>query len=255
MIKIIQSIAEWKAQLKELTESKKSIGFVPTMGALHQGHLSLVKRASEENDVCVLSIFVNPTQFNNQEDLEKYPRTLERDLELLKTTNAQFVFLPTKEILYPDNYRFQVKETEFSQKLCGAHRPGHFDGVLSVVLKLLQIIKPNKAYFGQKDYQQLQLIKDMCEAFFLDVTVVECPIIRESTGLAMSSRNERLSEAGKQKAATIFELLRQSISKEEFSLRLSNAGFQVDYVEDIESRRFVAASIENVRLIDNQELL
>lgn len=232
----------------------KEIGFVPTMGALHQGHASLLKASRQENDYVVLSIFVNPTQFNNTEDLAKYPKTFEHDLALAESCQVDAVFAPEFAMMYPDQYRYKVSENEFSKILCGTHRPGHFDGVLSVVLKLLQIVKPHRAYFGLKDYQQFHLIKDMCASFFLDLEIKGLPTVREDSGLALSSRNTRLSAEGLQKASLIFKTLEKKLSLEESKQILRQEGFDIDYLEDHFNRRFVAASLEGVRLIDNVEL-
>jgi len=248
---IINSPAEWKAVLQSEALAGKSIGFVPTMGALHAGHISLMERAREENDIVVSSIFLNPTQFNDASDLEHYPQPFEEDCRMAKAAGVDYIFAPTKDLLYPDDYRYRVQETDFSSELCGAHRPGHFDGVLTVVLKLFQVVRPTRAYFGEKDYQQLSLIRGMVDAFFLDIEIVPCPIIRESDGLAMSSRNRRLSEAGRAQASRFYEVLSSSSSEAEAWKGLEEAGFEVDYVTDREGRRYGAVILENVRLIDN----
>ena len=173
-----------------------TIGFVPTMGALHAGHGSLLERARSENELVVLSIFVNPTQFNQASDLAKYPRTVEADLDIARQAGVSAVFIPRDASeLYPEGYRYRLTETDFSKVLCGEHRPGHFDGVLTIVLKLFGLVRANRAYFGEKDYQQLTLIEGMARAFFLETEVVACPTVREEDGLAMSSRNTRLTEA------------------------------------------------------------
>lgn len=231
-----------------------SVGFVPTMGALHAGHFSLIERSKNECDRTVVSIFVNPTQFNNPQDLEKYPRPIEQDLALLKSAGVGAVFLPRAEEMYADAYRFELREKELSRVLCGPTRPGHFEGVLTVVMKLFGIVSPSKAYFGEKDYQQLRLIKDMAAAFFLDTEVIACPTLREADGLAMSSRNLLLSAEHREKAALIYKLLAGPGTAGEVSAALTAAGFKVDYVEDHWGRRFVAAFLGNVRLIDNVEL-
>lgn len=232
----------------------KSVGFVPTMGALHEGHYSLVKRARGECEVVIASIFVNPTQFNDPTDLEKYPRTLEADLEGLASAGCDYVFLPQGSEIYADNYRFEVREKKISAELCGAHRPGHFEGVLTVVLKLFQLVRPQKAYFGEKDYQQLKLIQDMSQSLFLGVEVVPCPTLREADGLAMSSRNLRLQSEERRKAPLLFQVLRNSADVDTARLELERAGFRVDYVEEKWGRRFGAAFLGNVRLIDNVEI-
>jgi pantoate--beta-alanine ligase len=239
----VEAVRAWRRQ------QKGTVGFVPTMGALHAGHLALVERSKRECESTVVSIFVNPTQFNDPKDLDKYPRTLEADLELLEG-HADVVFLPQAEEIYADQYRFQLRESTSSQILCGATRPGHFDGVLTVVMKLFQIVQPNKAYFGEKDFQQLRLIQDMARAYFLEMDVVACPTVREADGLAMSSRNRLLSPAEREKAPLLYRALQ---SPQAWQI-LTDAGFRVDYVEEHWGRRFGAAFLGNVRLIDNVEL-
>lgn len=231
------------------------IGFVPTMGALHEGHLSLIERAKAECDHVIVSLFVNPTQFNDPNDLLKYPRPVEQDLEMLRKARVDAVFLPQSEEIYFDKYRFKVTENDFSSKLCGAQRPGHFDGVLTVVLKLFQLARPDRAYFGEKDYQQLLLIKDMSAALFLDIEIVPCPTQREADGLAMSSRNLRLSPEQREMAPLIHTILRELSDKKidatDARLQLEAAGFRVDYIENYHGRWFAAAFLGEVRLIDN----
>ena len=228
-----------------------SIGFVPTMGALHAGHLALVKSSQRDNDFTVVSIFVNPTQFNQAADLEHYPRTTEADLALLQASNVDAVFMPDAASLYPDGYAYRVSESELSRHLDGAHRPGHFDGVLTVVMKLFNIIRPTQAYFGEKDYQQLQLVRGMVDAFFLPVTVVACPTVREADGLALSSRNVRLDAQQRAQAPGLFRALQSAGSAAQAREALQQLGFDVDYVEDLDGRRLGAVRLGNVRLIDN----
>lgn len=248
-------LADWRAYRSSL---KLPLGFVPTMGALHPGHLSLLKRSIADNAYTVASIYVNPTQFNKAEDLNTYPRTLEQDLAMLEEAGVDAVLLPTYEELYPDAFRFQVTETELSKRLCGAHRPGHFNGVLSVVLKLLNLISPKRAYFGEKDYQQLLLIRGMTTAFHLPVEIIGCAIVREHDGLAMSSRNLRLNKEQRENAANLYRCI--SSAKDSTSARaaLEQAGFVVDYVDDYFEggvrQRLAAASLGDVRLIDNVPL-
>ncbi|MBX3020751.1 MAG: pantoate--beta-alanine ligase [Bdellovibrionales bacterium] len=230
------------------------VGFVPTMGALHAGHLALVERAAKECDQILVSIFVNPTQFNDPKDLEKYPRTLERDLELLKAAGADAVFLPQAKEIYNDAYRFEIREKDFSRELCGATRPGHFEGVLTVVMKLFQLARPDRSYFGEKDFQQLTLIQDMARAFFLPIEVVPCPTVREADGLAMSSRNILLTPAEREKAPLLYRTLTSAATVEEARHQLQEAGFRVDYVEEKRGRRFAAAFLGGVRLIDNVQV-
>ena len=250
-LQVFSSISEFKNFRKTL---KSNVGFVATMGALHQGHASLMKQASIENEFSVLSIYVNPTQFNNSTDLEKYPKTLEADLQIASECGVNSVILPVFSEIYADNYRYKLTETEFSKKLCGLNRPGHFDGVLTVVMKLLNIINPTKAYFGEKDFQQVQLIEDMVQSFFMDVQIIRSPTIRETSGLAMSSRNKRLSINGLKKAALIYDNLKNTESLDQVKKNLLSHNFEIDYVEEIKGRRFIAAILEGVRLIDNVKI-
>jgi pantoate--beta-alanine ligase len=197
--------------IKVLKDQKKKLGFVATMGALHQGHMALVKTALSQNDVAIVSVFVNPTQFNNQEDLDKYPRTLERDINLLKTvsTDKIIVFAPTVEAIYNGNTiseQFDFDGLEFEME--GKFREGHFNGVGTIVKRLLEIIQPDKAYFGEKDFQQLQIIKKLAKKYNIPSEIIGCKIQRETSGLAMSSRNERLKEVYKKEASFIYKTLK-----------------------------------------------
>lgn len=197
--------------IKVLKGQKKKLGFVATMGALHQGHMALVKTALSQNDVAIVSVFVNPTQFNNQEDLDKYPRTLERDINLLKTvsTDKIIVFAPTVETIYNGNTiseQFDFDGLEFEME--GKFREGHFNGVGTIVKRLLEIIQPDKAYFGEKDFQQLQIIKKLAKKYNIPSEIIGCKIQRETSGLAMSSRNERLKEVYKKEASFIYKTLK-----------------------------------------------
>jgi pantoate--beta-alanine ligase len=260
-MRLHKTLESWIEARGLIVGSGQTIGFVPTMGALHEGHLSLLRKARAENDVVLLSIFVNPTQFDNPEDLAKYPSTLEQDCDLAEANGCDHIITPNKDMMYPDGYRYRVTESEFSKKLCGAYRPGHFDGVLSVVLKLFNIAKSTRAYFGEKDFQQLELVREMARAFFLDVDVIGCPTLRETDGLAMSSRNVRLSPSDRERAPLFAKVLRDSLlqnkSAEAARAELEALGFRVDYIEDamvgnpFENRRFGAVFLGNVRLIDN----
>ncbi len=245
----VKSICQWREIFRNLPD--KSVGFVPTMGFLHEGHISLVERAKAENEITAVSIFVNPTQFNNQEDLQNYPVSIADDKEKLLELGVDYLLLPDYQELYCDGYRYKVSETSYSQELCGATRPGHFDGVLTVVLKLLNITKATRAYFGQKDWQQFQLVKGMVKAFFLDTQVVGCPTVRESSGLALSSRNKLLSEKDKRIAPLLYEIISKKLPIAEKRKLLKESGFVVDYLTQKEGRVFVAAFLGKVRLIDN----
>jgi pantoate--beta-alanine ligase len=225
-MKIIDSVNTYREMRKEF--EVKKIGFVPTMGALHIGHAALIERSVAECDVTVLSIYLNPTQFDNIADLEKYPATVEADLELAKNLGIEIVLMPDYEQMYPDGFRYQVEETQFSHRLCGAHRTGHFTGVLTVVMKLLNIVRPQRAYFGEKDFQQYKLIESMADAFFLDVEIVACQTVREEDGLAFSSRNLNLDNSERKLAPRLYEALVADVPDEDVCSRLTDSGFDVD---------------------------
>jgi len=250
---VFTEIAPWLAARAAPDFAGRSVGFVPTMGALHAGHRALLERARQENDRVVLSIFVNPTQFDDPADLARYPRTLPEDLALAGDL-VDHVLAPTALELYPDGYRFRASETAVSRQWEGASRPGHFDGVLTVVLKLLNLVRPDRAYFGEKDWQQLQLVRGMAESLFLPVTIVAHPTVREPDGLALSSRNRRLSAEARARAAAFPRLLRQAPTAAVAGAALRSAGFDVDYVDDTWGVRVGAIRIEGVRLIDNVRL-
>ena len=259
VLKTIPEILAWKSNVRKSTLAKTpreelSIGFVPTMGALHEGHEKLLEKARAENDLVVLSVFVNPTQFNNPEDLKNYPITWESDLATAEKLGIDVVFAPDKAELYPDGYKFRITENDLSLKYCGAHRPGHFDGVLSVLTKLFQLVSPQKAYFGEKDYQQLQLVQGLVNAFFMDLTIVPVPTLRETDGLAMSSRNRLLSPGDREKAPLLYKALSESSSCEIAKACLNSEGFKVDYIEEFNGRRLGAAYLGKVRLIDNVQI-
>jgi len=196
-----------KETSKRHLHNGKTIGFVPTMGALHEGHLSLVKRAKSENDIVVVSIFVNPAQFGPKEDFDRYPRDMEGDMEKLKREGADILFMPDARAMYPDGFSSYITVKDLSDKLCGVFRPGHFTGVATVVCKLFNIVKPVAAYFGQKDFQQAAIIKRMVEDLNMDVDLIICPTFREPDGLAMSSRNVYLSHEERRAAAVIYKTL------------------------------------------------
>lgn len=254
MTRVFEDLEAWRGERRELVRTSLTVGFVPTMGALHEGHLSLVRRSRSENDRTMVSIFVNPTQFDDQADLARYPRTTDADLEALRAEGTDFVLLPRAEDLYRDGFRYRVTGGEYARTLEGAHRPGHFDGVLTVVMKLLQIVGPERAYFGEKDWQQLSLVRGMAEAFFLPVTIVACPTVRDTDGLALSSRNNNLRPADRQRAPLFYQSLSSAETSEQAARELTESGFVVDYVEDRDGRRLGAVRIGGVRLIDNLPL-
>jgi pantoate--beta-alanine ligase len=251
MPRVFEHLADWRTERDR--RSGSAIGFVPTLGALHAGHRALLERARTESDWVVLSIFVNPTQFDDPADLDRYPRTLEADLAVAEGL-ADAVLVPPPAELYPENYRYRVTETELSRRWEGAHRPGHFDGVLTVVLKLLNLVRAHRAYFGEKDWQQLQLIRGLAQAFFLPTEIVACATVREADGLALSSRNRRLSPAGRARAALFPATLRAFADAESAAAALRSTGFEVDYVTDHAGVRLGAVRLEGVRLIDNVRL-
>ena len=256
------------------------LGFVPTMGALHSGHLDLVKRASAENSLVVVSIFVNPTQFNNQEDLQKYPRTLENDLKVLEDIPNCIVFVPDVLEIYPENDSFQSMDLQGMDTILeGKFRPGHFQGVVHVVHNFFRLIQPTRAYFGQKDFQQLAIIKKMTEVFGFPIQIVACETVRDDSGLAKSSRNMRLSDAEKIDALIIFETLNfMKVNRWNYSSpkELKDAAIsffkkgklELEYLEISESASLkileenwsekttasIAAYCGEVRLIDNMEI-
>ena len=209
-MKIVNSIKELKSYLAEEKRNNKQIGFVPTMGALHDGHLSLVERCVKENDVCVVSVFVNPTQFNDKHDLETYPRTLDKDCTLLEPVGCDYVFAPSAEEMYPEPDTRTFDFGTVSAVMEGARRPGHFNGVCQIVSKLFDAVKPHRAYFGEKDFQQLAIIREMVRQMKFDLENVGCPIVREEDGLALSSRNARLSSDERENALNISRTLFKS---------------------------------------------
>lgn len=210
-MQVFHKIVELQNELFLARKEGKEVGLVPTMGALHEGHASLVRRSVAENGVTVVSVFVNPTQFNDKNDLKNYPRDLEADCRLLETCGADYVFAPSVEEMYPqpDNRHFEFPP--ISTVMEGAHRPGHFNGVCQVVSRLFYIVRPTRAYFGEKDWQQIAVVKAMVRRLGLRVAIVECPIVREENGLARSSRNSLLSESEKAIAPNIYKALRESV--------------------------------------------
>jgi pantoate--beta-alanine ligase len=253
MTKVINDLKEWRALRSSPEWSTREVGLVPTMGALHDGHRSLLQRARDENERVVISIFVNPTQFDQPSDLANYPRMLESDVALAMNY-ADVVLAPLADEFYRDGYRYLVTETDLSRRFEGAHRPGHFEGVLTIVLKLLNVVQPQRAYFGEKDWQQLQLVRGMVEAFLLPVEIVACATVRDSDGLALSSRNRRLSQLGRTHAAEFPRTLRNARDAASAAANLKVRGFEVDYVEDYAGVRLGAVRVDGVRLIDNVRL-
>lgn len=280
-MKVITEIEEIYTKITSLKSSNKKIGLVPTMGALHQGHLSLIEEAKIYNDIVVVSIFVNPTQFDKKEDLVNYPKTLENDLVLLEKINCDIVFTPRAESIYNDKiisekFNFDGIENEME----GKHRSGHFDGVGTIVKKFFEITQPTNAYFGEKDFQQLQVIKKLTEQNKLPINIIGCPIYREKNGLAMSSRNQRLTQEQKDAAPFIYKVLKDvqlkfssnSISEinnwvtETFK---QHSLLKLEYFEiadeatlissdkktpSIKYRAFIAVFADSIRLIDNISL-
>ena len=276
-MEIVNNIDSIRQKLACSRRQGKSIGLVPTMGFLHEGHLSLVRRAAKENDIVVVSIFVNPTQFGPQEDFESYPRDLERDALLAEEAGANFIFYPTVGEMYPQKYETFVEVTELTKELCGRSRPGHFRGVTAVVTKLFNIILPDKAYFGQKDAQQAIVIQQMVRDLNQNVEICVCPIIREKDGLAMSSRNTYLTPEEREQSTVLsasLEMAQQMVENGERDaarirkaieeLILSKDKTRIDYVEIVSAHNLkpiqvlfgkcliaLAVKFGATRLIDN----
>ncbi|NLA44350.1 MAG: pantoate--beta-alanine ligase [Candidatus Cloacimonetes bacterium] len=278
-MQIYKTITETREALAGKALQKK-IGFVPTMGALHKGHLSLVERCHSESDLTVVSIYVNPAQFGPQEDLNHYPRNLEKDIDLLRNYHVDIVFTPDDVQMYPEGYCTWVQVEGLSDILCGASRPGHFRGVATIVLKLMHIVNPKLMFMGMKDYQQIIVLEKMIEDLNLETKIVRCPIVREPDGLAMSSRNSYLTPDERQRATCLIKALKNAqqmvnegyldssilISEAENIIKQSDG--RIDYIKIVDgstlqelpevrssSRMMLAVYIGNTRLIDNIELL
>jgi pantoate--beta-alanine ligase len=250
VIRTAEEMQLWRQKV----ETGKRIGFVPTMGALHRGHETLLEKARSENDLVVLSIFVNPTQFNDKKDFEKYPVTWDADMKMAEKNKVDVVFAPTFDSIYPSGYKYKIQESDFSLDLCGKNRPGHFDGVLTIVMKLFNLVRPNSAYFGEKDFQQLTLIQKMVQDFFLPYKIVPVATVREADGLAMSSRNVRLTPDQREKAPLIYKILTTAKTADEARAVFEKQNWSVDYVKDLNGRRFAAVVVGDVRLIDNVKI-
>ncbi|MGM9454233.1 pantoate--beta-alanine ligase [Legionella bozemanae] len=248
---VFHNLDEW-LRFRNSLSNELTLGFAPTMGNLHAGHASLFLTSQKENDHTASSLFINPTQFNQAEDFKHYPRTLEADLKIMEDSGVDFCILPDEKSIYADGYNYQVHERQLCQLMEGAHRPGHFNGVLTVVMKLLNLVKPHRAYFGEKDYQQYLLIQGMAKAFFMDIEIKVCPTIREASGLAYSSRNNRLNKEQKTLAAEFAALFQQKkLTCAQIIKELTAKGMTVEYVEEHQNRRFAAIRIGDIRLIDN----
>ncbi len=275
----VSTIAELRALLKEMRQGNKSVGFVPTMGYLHEGHMSLVAKAKEKTDIVVMSIFVNPLQFGPNEDFERYPRDIERDSQMAREAGVDLLFTPGVEDMYPKPMLTKVSVAQVSESLCGKSRPGHFDGVATVVTKLFQIVQPDYAFFGQKDAQQVAVIEQMVYDLAIPVTIVPCPIVREADGLAKSSRNVYLNPSEREQATVLYQSLqtaKQLIEEGERSAAAVREGVVkvistaplagIDYVEVLKYPELVfepkleagqsylialAVKFGNTRLIDN----
>lgn len=279
-MKIFSKIQETTSYIRQQKETGKTIGFVPTMGALHEGHLALMKRAKQENDLLVVSIFVNPIQFNNQSDLEKYPRVFDKDVSLLEEIDTDILFAPSVNEMYPEEVKKEYDFGALGNVMEGANRPGHFNGVAIVVSKLFNITIPDKAYFGEKDFQQLAIINKLVKLEDIDVEIIPCEIVREEDGLAMSSRNTRLTADQRKLAPFINETLQKARKyagqksvielktwvenefkdKNEFCLEYFEISDSVDlqpianWNEAKSAMGFIVVNMGNIRLIDNIRL-
>ena len=276
MIKEIKKVTDLCFELAEIRKSKKKISLVPTMGNLHEGHLSLIKYAQNISDYTVVSIFVNPTQFVAGEDFDEYPRTLDSDIESISRLNVDLVFVPDTEEIYPvnDQASIEVPVSELESIHCGKYRPGHFRGVATVVSKLFDMVKPDIAIFGEKDYQQLLIIRSLVKSLFLPIEIIGLPTVREKSGLAMSSRNNYLSQSDRQRAPMLQECIKTTIKsikngvidyvylEKEAKFFLEKAGFKIDYYSicDLDTLRapinenlviLAAVWLGKTRLIDN----
>lgn len=258
-MKELRTLADLADYVSGVKAIGKTIGFVPTMGFLHKGHMSLVQMANSSCDITIASIYVNPSQFNDASDFESYPRNEEADLELLSENNCNAVFIPIQEEIDTLN-KISVDLGGLDEVMEGKFRPGHFAGVVEVVYRLFSAVTPDKAFFGEKDFQQLMVIRKMVKDAELPVEIIGAPIIRESNGLAMSSRNARLSEEGRKNAGFLFELLSSYSTLERFEIerKLAANSFELEYLEEHElessKRLFIAGFFEGVRLIDNVEV-
>lgn len=277
-MQIFKQIKDIKLAIKQLKTNQKTIALIPTMGFLHDGHLSLIDEAKKCADIVIVSIFVNQKQFDDNSDYENYPNNFEADLAKLKSKNIDILFCPDAKEIYPNNNFINFGIENLAQNLCGKARKGHFQGVLLVLSKLFNIITPNFAIFGEKDFQQLQIIKKLVSDLNFDIKIIPAPILREKTGLAMSSRNARLSEENQNKAANLYKILneakteilqQEAINLEKTKEKLLKFFDKIDYLEicdeenlqilknfnpNIKSRIFVAVYLDQVRLIDNLEL-
>ena len=246
---IIHTVNELRALLAVERKAGKTIGFVPTMGALHDGHLSLVKQCKRENGVCVVSIFVNPTQFNDKNDLQTYPRTLQKDCALLEPAGCDYVFAPSEDEMYPEPDTRVFNFGAIAEVMEGRHRPGHFNGVAQIVSKLFEIVEPDKAYFGEKDYQQIAVIRAMAQQLNMQVKLIACPIIREADGLAMSSRNTRLTAEQRQFAPAIARTLKESLTFVPSKNVLDVTSWVINTLNDVPSLR-----VEYYEIVDGDTL-
>lgn len=256
-MKIIKTKIELSSEIQKVKNSGLQIGFVPTMGALHEGHKKLVEQSCRENDYTVVSIFVNPTQFNNPEDLEKYPRTIERDAQLLESVGCNLIFAPSSDEVYKSeeiNSTFDYDFEGLDKVMEGKFRPGHFNGVVQIVSKLFRAVEPHKAYFGDKDFQQLAIIHQMTEKLNFGIEIVDCPIIREESGLAMSSRNERLSENERINAANIYRILSESkqfAGQKPIDELIKLVIEQVNNTQDLRVEYFEIVDVKTLQKADN----
>jgi len=276
-MRIISSVKEIREAVRTYREKECKIGFVPTMGYFHEGHISLIKTSLLNNDITIASIFVNPTQFGEIEDYDRYPRNMERDIGIARDNDVDIIFKPSVEEIYPDGFKTKVIVKELTEKLCGKYRPGHFDGVCTIVLKLLNIIRPDNAYFGQKDAQQFIVIRRMVKDLNIDANIVVCPIIREKDGLAMSSRNIYLKSEERKASVLISRALFEAENKikdgerdvteiiQEIKKILDTSTLiKPQYIEAVDTDTLenisvikgrillaIAAYVGNVRLIDN----
>ena len=249
---LIRKIKDMKETVKRLKKEGKKVGFVPTMGYLHEGHVSLIRCSKKDNDITVVSIFVNPIQFGKNEDLDRYPRDLDRDLEICEREGVDYLFYPSVDEMYPEGFSTYVEVEGITEKLCGAFRPGHFRGVTTVVSKLFNIVQPDRAYFGEKDYQQLKVIQRMVKDLNMDVEVIGCPLIREEDGLALSSRNKYLTPEERKSALSISKALFNA--KKMFENGEKDPEKVIDEIKNMISSQPFVKKIQYVEVVDPETL-
>ncbi len=254
MTMVITSITEWQRIRATMFSMNKSLGLFMTMGNLHAGHIHLLQRSLADNDTTVMSLFVNPTQFNDKNDFKNYPCTLDNDIKLCEEIGVDYILYLEYEDYYPDDYQYQIQETQISKLFEGEIRLGHFVGAMTIIMKVILLTKAHRCYFSEKDYQQLLLVQGLVKAFFLDIDVVACPIIRDAYGVPHSSRNNLLSESAYALAKQFINIFHTYKDNKVIQDKLGKIKIKVEYVADFKGRKIIAVQIGKIRLIDNIEI-